>query len=117
MLDTIGPEVQICNNDGSPIELKIDERVTITPDLSKVPSSETLPINYSELAQVCLVIRFIRHATVIILIFLSCYVAWFFSLNRASSHHFFKSKSESETELMIFIDRQLYFSSVNCQPS
>ncbi|CAA6660329.1 unnamed protein product [Spirodela intermedia] len=51
MLDTVGPELQVFNTNGSPIELKNDDRVTITPDISKVPSSGILPVNYAELAK------------------------------------------------------------------
>ncbi|MQL83674.1 hypothetical protein Taro_016158 [Colocasia esculenta] len=51
MLDTVGPELQVCNNNGTPIQLKVDDHVIITPDLSKVPSAGFLPINYAELAK------------------------------------------------------------------
>lgn len=52
MLDTIGPEVQVLNQSGNPIELKADNHVTITPDLSRDPSSLILPVNYNGLATV-----------------------------------------------------------------
>lgn len=52
MLDTMGPELQVRNVSGNSIELKTGDRVTITPDLSKVPSSEVLPTNCSDLAKV-----------------------------------------------------------------
>ncbi|XP_077213729.1 pyruvate kinase 2, cytosolic-like [Tasmannia lanceolata] len=51
MLDTVGPELQVCNTSGDPIELKADAQVTLTPDLSQEPSAEVLPINYAELAE------------------------------------------------------------------
>ncbi|XP_073099533.1 pyruvate kinase 1, cytosolic isoform X1 [Elaeis guineensis] len=51
MLDTVGPELQVCNTSGNPIELNADNHVIITPDLSKVPSAEVLPINYTDLAK------------------------------------------------------------------
>lgn len=50
MLDTMGPEIQICNKNEKSIELTAGDCVTVTPDLSKAPSAEVLPINYSELA-------------------------------------------------------------------
>eukprot|EP00268_Persea_americana_P029040 TRINITY_DN2810_c2_g1_i2.p1 TRINITY_DN2810_c2_g1~~TRINITY_DN2810_c2_g1_i2.p1 ORF type:complete len:170 (-),score=25.23 TRINITY_DN2810_c2_g1_i2:31-540(-) len=52
MLDTVGPEVQVFNKTGNPIELKADDLVTITTDISKEPSADVLPINYSGLAEV-----------------------------------------------------------------
>jgi len=50
----MGPELQVSNTTGNPIELKAGDRVSITPspNLSKVPSAEVLPINYSDLAKV-----------------------------------------------------------------
>uniref|UniRef100_A0A1D1YGS9 Pyruvate kinase n=1 Tax=Anthurium amnicola TaxID=1678845 RepID=A0A1D1YGS9_9ARAE len=51
MLDTVGPELQVCNTNGAPIELKVDDHVTITSDLSKAPSAGFLPVNYSGLAE------------------------------------------------------------------
>lgn len=54
MLDTVGPELQVFNKTGNPIELNADDLVTITPDISKEPSADVLPINYSGLAEVCL---------------------------------------------------------------
>ncbi|KAJ4978222.1 hypothetical protein NE237_009002 [Protea cynaroides] len=51
MLDTVGPELQICNKSGSPIELKVDGHVIITPDVSREPSAEILPVSYAGLAQ------------------------------------------------------------------
>ncbi|XP_008786531.2 pyruvate kinase 1, cytosolic-like [Phoenix dactylifera] len=51
MLDTVGPELQVCNTSGNPIELNADNHVIITPNLSKVPSAEILPINYTDLAK------------------------------------------------------------------
>ncbi|KAM0940593.1 putative pyruvate kinase [Dioscorea sansibarensis] len=51
MLDTMGPELQVFNKNGNPIELRVDANVVITPDLSKVPSAEVLPVNYSGLAK------------------------------------------------------------------
>lgn len=52
MLDTTGPELQVHNTTGNSIELAAGERVIITPDLSKAPSAQVLPIKYSELAKV-----------------------------------------------------------------
>lgn len=52
MLDTVGPEVQVLNQSGNPIELQADNHVTITPDLSREPSSMILPVNYTGLAAV-----------------------------------------------------------------
>lgn len=51
-MDTMGPELQVYNKSGNPIELKADDFVTITPDTSKVPSQGILPVNYAELANV-----------------------------------------------------------------
>ncbi|KAG6486079.1 pyruvate kinase 1, cytosolic-like [Zingiber officinale] len=51
MLDTVGPELQVCNTSGEPIELKSGNNVTLTPDGSRVPSAEVLPINISDLAK------------------------------------------------------------------
>lgn len=52
MLDTMGAELQVCNATGNPIKLKADDHVTITPDASKIPSAEVLPVNYDGLAEV-----------------------------------------------------------------
>ncbi|XWS43064.1 hypothetical protein CRYUN_Cryun16bG0069200 [Craigia yunnanensis] len=49
MLDTVGPELQVYNKTANPIKLKADDIVTITPDATKEPSAEVLPINYSGL--------------------------------------------------------------------
>uniref|UniRef100_F6HLQ8 Pyruvate kinase n=1 Tax=Vitis vinifera TaxID=29760 RepID=F6HLQ8_VITVI len=51
MLDTMGAELQVCNATGNPIKLKADDHVTITPDASKIPSAEVLPVNYDGLAE------------------------------------------------------------------
>ncbi|XP_020111979.1 pyruvate kinase 2, cytosolic-like [Ananas comosus] len=51
MLDTVGPEIQVQNTTGNSIELKAGNHVTITPDLSKIPSAEILPINFAHLAK------------------------------------------------------------------
>lgn len=51
MLDTVGPEIIISNKSGNPIELKVDSLVTITPDITKEPSAEILPINYAGFAK------------------------------------------------------------------
>jgi pyruvate kinase len=45
MLDTLGPEIQVHNSTGAPIELKAGNHVTITPDVSKAPSAEILQLN------------------------------------------------------------------------
>lgn len=52
MLDTIGPEVQVLNQSGNPIELEVDNHVTITTDLYREPSSMILRVNYTGLAMV-----------------------------------------------------------------
>ena len=52
MLDTMGAEVQVCNSTGNPIKLQADNHVTITPDVSKIPSAEVLPVNYDGFAEV-----------------------------------------------------------------
>lgn len=52
MLDTLGPEIQVHNSTGEPIELKAGNHVIITPDLSKAPSAEILPIKFGDLAKV-----------------------------------------------------------------
>ncbi|THG06007.1 hypothetical protein TEA_021325 [Camellia sinensis var. sinensis] len=51
MLDTMGPALQVCNKTGNPIEMKADNRVTITPDTTIEPSAELLPVNYTGLAK------------------------------------------------------------------
>lgn len=51
MLDTLGPEIQVHNSTGEPIELKAGNHVIITPDLSKPPSAEILPIKFGDLAK------------------------------------------------------------------
>lgn len=50
MLDTGGPEVRVCNRTGRRIELKADNHITFTPDVTKEPTSEVLPVNYQGLA-------------------------------------------------------------------
>jgi pyruvate kinase len=52
MLDTLGPEIQVHNSTGAPIELKAGNHVTITPDVSKAPSAEILPTKFADLAKV-----------------------------------------------------------------
>ncbi|XP_058003226.1 pyruvate kinase 1, cytosolic isoform X2 [Hevea brasiliensis] len=52
MLDTIGRELPICNQTGKAIELKVDDHLTITSDVSKEPSAEFLPVNYSGLSEI-----------------------------------------------------------------
>uniref|UniRef100_K3ZIK1 Pyruvate kinase n=1 Tax=Setaria italica TaxID=4555 RepID=K3ZIK1_SETIT len=51
MLDTLGPEIQVNNSTGGPIEMKAGNHVTITPDVSKAPSAEILPIKFADLAK------------------------------------------------------------------
>ncbi|XP_057983105.1 pyruvate kinase 2, cytosolic-like [Malania oleifera] len=51
MLDTVGPELQIYNKYGNPIELKADDHVTITPDATNEPSAGVLPVNYAGLSE------------------------------------------------------------------
>jgi pyruvate kinase len=50
MLDTAGPELQVHNKTGNPIALEADNRVTITSDVTKVPSPEVLPVSYDGLS-------------------------------------------------------------------
>ena len=52
MMDTMGPELQVFNKSGNPIELKAGDSVTITPDSSDLPAGDILPVNYAELASV-----------------------------------------------------------------
>ncbi|XP_031499359.1 pyruvate kinase 2, cytosolic-like isoform X1 [Nymphaea colorata] len=52
MLDTLGPEIQVHNKTGNPIDLKADDHVILTPDLSKEPSAMVLPVSYAGLAEV-----------------------------------------------------------------
>lgn len=59
MLDTVGPELQVYNKTADPIELKADDIVTITPDATKEPSAEVLPISYSGLAGVRYILIYI----------------------------------------------------------
>lgn len=61
MLDTVGPELPVCNQTGKPIELKADDHLTITSDVSKEPSAEFLPVDYCGLSEVCVG----RHSTLI----------------------------------------------------
>ncbi|KAH7511762.1 hypothetical protein FEM48_Zijuj12G0017100 [Ziziphus jujuba var. spinosa] len=51
MLDTIGPELQVSNETGKPIELKADDHVTITSDTTIQPSADILPVSYADLAR------------------------------------------------------------------
>jgi len=51
MLDTLGPEIQVHNSTGGPIELKAGNHVIITPDISKALSAEILPIKFGDLAK------------------------------------------------------------------
>ncbi|XP_057507000.1 pyruvate kinase 2, cytosolic-like isoform X2 [Actinidia eriantha] len=51
MLDTMGPALQVHNKSGNPIELMADNHVTITTDVTREPSAEVLPVNYSGLAK------------------------------------------------------------------
>ncbi|XP_058205662.1 pyruvate kinase 2, cytosolic-like [Rhododendron vialii] len=50
MLDTMGPALQVRNKSGNPIELMAGNQVTITPDVTREPSAEILPVNYLGLA-------------------------------------------------------------------
>lgn len=52
MLDTVGPELQVSNKTGKPIELNADDHVTITSDTTAQPSAKILPISYAGLARV-----------------------------------------------------------------
>ncbi|KAM7270531.1 hypothetical protein ACFE04_029745 [Oxalis oulophora] len=51
MLDTAGPELQVHNKTGNPIVLEADNQVTITSDITKVPSPEVLPVSYDGLSE------------------------------------------------------------------
>ncbi|KAJ8759966.1 hypothetical protein K2173_010822 [Erythroxylum novogranatense] len=51
MMDTVGPELQISNPTGNPIELKADDHVIITSNVTKQPSAQVLPVNYSGLVE------------------------------------------------------------------
>ncbi|XP_078440898.1 pyruvate kinase 2, cytosolic-like isoform X2 [Wolffia australiana] len=50
MMDTMGPELQVFNRSGNPIELKEGDYVKITPDTSQDPTNDILPVNYNDLA-------------------------------------------------------------------
>ncbi|KAH9550425.1 hypothetical protein CY35_10G071800 [Sphagnum magellanicum] len=50
MLDTVGPELYVVNEKGTPIELVEGEQVILTPDKNKQASSKVLPVNYDSLA-------------------------------------------------------------------
>ncbi|XP_031378085.1 pyruvate kinase 2, cytosolic-like isoform X2 [Punica granatum] len=52
MLDTVGPELQVCNTTGNPIDLKADTHVTITSNISKEASAEVLPVDYAEFPKI-----------------------------------------------------------------
>jgi len=53
-LDTVGPELQVLNNNNNnqaiAIDLQQGETIILTPDKSKPASSNFLPINYADLA-------------------------------------------------------------------
>ncbi|KAL2895887.1 Pyruvate kinase 1 cytosolic [Bienertia sinuspersici] len=51
MLDTVGPEILISNKEGKSIELKAEDLVTFTSDITIEPSAQVLPINYAGLAK------------------------------------------------------------------
>ncbi|KAH9620886.1 hypothetical protein KSS87_011243 [Heliosperma pusillum] len=51
MLDTVGPEIQVHNKSGNPVELKAEDFVTITPDITKELSAQVFPIKYAGLAE------------------------------------------------------------------
>lgn len=51
MLDTMGPQLHVNNNTGNPIELKEEQLLTITPDMTAQPSSNVLPVKYDGLAK------------------------------------------------------------------
>ncbi|XAR68431.1 Pyruvate kinase [Bertholletia excelsa] len=51
MLDTMGPALHVQNKTGKPIMLMADTHVTITSDVTREPSAEILPVNYSGLAK------------------------------------------------------------------
>lgn len=52
MLDTVGAELQVVNKSETPISLKEDAVVTLTPHQGQEASSEVLPINFGGLAKV-----------------------------------------------------------------
>lgn len=77
MLDTGGPEVRVCNRTGRRIELKADNHITFTPDVTKEPTSELLPVNYRGLAAVCFAYAFtlslrVIMSSLLIFVFLIC---------------------------------------------
>ncbi|KAJ4720663.1 Pyruvate kinase family protein [Melia azedarach] len=51
MLDTIGPELLVVNNNEQPISLEADTSVVLTPDKDKEATSNLLPINFSGLSK------------------------------------------------------------------
>ncbi|KAJ3671606.1 hypothetical protein LUZ60_007685 [Juncus effusus] len=51
MLDTVGPELQVKNPTGEPIKMEAGNHVTVTPDLSRTPSADILPLNFAHLAK------------------------------------------------------------------
>lgn len=52
MLDTVGAELQVVNKRETPISLKEDAIVTLTPHQGQEASNEVLPINFGGLAKV-----------------------------------------------------------------
>ncbi|KAK4749864.1 hypothetical protein SAY87_027313 [Trapa incisa] len=52
ILDTVGPELQVCNTTGNPINLEADTHVTITSNASNQPSDEVLAVDYAELPKI-----------------------------------------------------------------
>ncbi|KAL5546546.1 hypothetical protein UlMin_006233 [Ulmus minor] len=52
MLDTVGPELQVSNRSGNPIELNAGDHVTITSDNTADSSTKIFGVNYDRLAQI-----------------------------------------------------------------
>ncbi|KAL8509329.1 hypothetical protein ACS0TY_016508 [Phlomoides rotata] len=51
MLDTVGAEMQVVNKRETAITLKLDDKVTLTPDQGQEATNEVLPINFAGLAK------------------------------------------------------------------
>lgn len=56
MLDTGGPELQVVNKTEHPISLEADTLVILTPDQEKEATSNLLPINFSGLSKVSILL-------------------------------------------------------------
>lgn len=56
MLDTGGPELQVVNKTERSISLQADTLVVLTPDQDKEATSNLLPINFSGLSKVSILL-------------------------------------------------------------